>query len=301
MGEVKLYCDCGWSGQPHIKHSYEKPDNGSPFEDHILHTESRHCKSCLHEIESSQNFITKSKLPPEVKQDLGIKSIPLPHEFTTSKYELNIWEDSFSIYSLDITDAFRIKHNCRSKNRVECIGEVFYQIVLQPIISILPNDSFNVEYKISDSEIDAFCEYFLEHFTSANIRRKPRFPQMPASPNPTPFPLPSIPNFPKWNPPAYPAPSPNQLPWFDPNKAPFTPWIPSGPTVPRKIDPYADVTEKYREIIKKIEANKREEEAKGLKQPDQDGWSINISTIKTSIADELEDYLKNVDGKPKNK
>lgn len=255
---IKYSCTCGWQGEPYIKHTYMEKA-GAAFQDCTLHIASHHCRSCGQQLDSSEAVIRNSELNPEEKQDLGIKSMPLPHEFNTRKYQLEIFEDKFTIYSLDITDATRTKHIFRSKNKVECIGDIFYDIVLHPII---PGDSFNVEYRITDSEIDAFCEYFLEHFTVNTIDKR-RFPQIPL-----PTPLNPIPRNPYTNPF-----DPTQAPWKqDPNISP-TPY--TFPT-PKKIYPYAGTNDE--------------------KEIDEDGYNNTGSYIDDfgkTILDELKSYLDN--------
>lgn len=229
METVKiLFCDCGWSGVPKFRHSYEKYDITTT---RILHTVSSICKSCSKEIYRTETVLNKSDISQETKQDLGVNLVVLPYTFKTKKFELEILEDSFNIYNLD-TDTPGSKNIFRSKNRIENFGEVFYEIILNPIT---PGKSFSVEYRVTDSEIDSFCEYFLDNFT---VRTKlPKHPFAPSNPAPNPYTNPAMP---------LPPFDPNQIPW-SPNKV-TTPYFPK-PN--KKIDPYAeDILKEWLKSIK---------------------------------------------------
>lgn len=228
-----LFCNCGWSGVTKFRHSYEKYDITTT---RILHAVSSICKSCSKEIYRTETVLNKSDISQETKQYLGVNLVVLPYTFKTKKFELEILEDSFNIYSMDVTDATRSKNIFRSKNRIENFGEVFYEIILNPIT---PGKSFSVEYRVTDSEIDSFCEYLLDDFT---VRHKlPKLPFAPSNPAPNPY----------TNNPAMP------LPPFDPNKIPWSPNKVTTPYFPKpnkKIDPYAeDILKKWMESQKHME------------------------------------------------
>lgn len=231
--EVK-FCTCGWAGIPTVKHSYE------PYRDdgRLLHVKSYHCVNCKVEIASESRLINQSGIS---KEDLGIKILPLPHSFKGKKYKLTVNQDDFKIYSFDMSNPSRSSHIFLSTNRIECVGEVFYEIIINPSVGITNTGStFNIEYRISDTEIDTFCEYYLKHFDEK--RNRPHLPL----PVPNTIPVPSYP------PPGAPWIGPNGVP-FDPNQLPYSP-----PTRPKRkwTDPYADADDEKRnkeaeEIIRK--------------------------------------------------
>lgn len=223
MSEKAIFtCACGWQGIPFIKHSFVPNDKFTHY------TKSFHCLKCHDELFATSNAIDKACDVQEIS--LPVKEMPLPYKFTGEKYELEIFEKQFTIYSLDITDVYRKPYFFKAEGKVECYGEVFYEAVLKmENVSSGMKVGFNLEFRIPEKEIDSFCEFLLKHYEMETRQSIPRPRKLPANPG----------NPPPWD--------PNSLPWkMDPKIIP-TPYYPTK----KRIDPYGGNVTDYLDEIKK--------------------------------------------------
>lgn len=239
MDNKKEYkCNCGWKGVPKVNHIYtsDHTNRAGILEDRILYTKTFHCKDCDHLLHSDATLTFGAALKDKNGNiSFDAKSVPLPYIFEGKKYKLEILKDKFHIHPLDIALKSSIFD---AECKVECFAEVFYEAVLKYEAPDMPAN-VAMEFRVPESEIDSFCEYFLKQFFEESQPRRRKFPQ------------------PQGNPPPF---DPNSLPWkiTDPNKIP-TPYYPPKPY--KRTDPYGETEEKswikdFKDMMDKMKEEK---------------------------------------------